>query len=89
MPRWFVELYPLLGDDQAPRLAAVGQRIVACRRWECERPRKAVDVPSVRERLTKLGVEPMSMSPPEFDSYFRADVTDTVKLAQEAGIQKQ
>ena len=61
-------------------LAAVG---------ECERPRKAVDVPSVRERLTKLGVEPMSMSPPEFDSYFRADVADTVKLAQEAGIQNQ
>ena len=51
--------------------------------------RKAVDVPSVRERLTKLGVEPMSMSPQEFDSYFKADVADTVKLAQEAGIQKQ
>ena len=43
----------------------------------------------MKERLAKLGVEPLFMSPPEFDRYFREDVASTVKLAERAGIQKE
>ena len=50
---------------------------------------KAVQVSSVQERLAKLGVEPLTMTPAEFDRYFREDVASTVKLAEAAGIQKQ
>ena len=51
-----------------------------------EETRKALDVPSVKERLAKVGVEPMPMSMAEFDAYFRQDVASTVKLAHDAGI---
>jgi tripartite-type tricarboxylate transporter receptor subunit TctC len=47
---------------------------------------KALAVPGVQERLLKLGVDPMSMSTAEFDTYFRDDVRDTVKLVRDAGI---
>jgi tripartite-type tricarboxylate transporter receptor subunit TctC len=50
---------------------------------------KALREPSVKERLAKLGVEPMFMSPQEFDRHFRNDVAETVKLAERAGIEKQ
>ena len=50
---------------------------------------KAVALPEVKERLAKMGIEPLVMSQPEFDKYFRADVADTEKLAKTAGIQKQ
>jgi tripartite-type tricarboxylate transporter receptor subunit TctC len=50
---------------------------------------KAMQDPSVLERLAKLGIEPLTMSQAEFDRYFRADVLDTEKLAQQAGIEKQ
>ncbi len=50
---------------------------------------KALQVPSVVERLAKLGVEPLFQSPEEFDKYFKADVLDTVKLAEQAGIERQ
>ena len=43
----------------------------------------------MKERLAKLGVETLAMSPQEFDRYFRDDVADTVKLAQQVGIEKQ
>ena len=48
--------------------------------------RKALEVPSVKERLSKVGVEPMPMTTAEFDAYFREDVASTVKLAHDAGI---
>jgi tripartite-type tricarboxylate transporter receptor subunit TctC len=48
--------------------------------------RKALDVPSVQERLMKLGVDPMPMGTAEFDAYFRDDVRSTVKLVRDAGI---
>jgi tripartite-type tricarboxylate transporter receptor subunit TctC len=51
-----------------------------------EETRKALGVPSVKERLAKVGVEPMPMSMAEFDAYFRQDVASTVKLAHDAGI---
>jgi tripartite-type tricarboxylate transporter receptor subunit TctC len=50
---------------------------------------KAMRVPAVLERLAKLGVEPLIMSPAEFERYFRDDVASTVKLAEAAGLQKQ
>ena len=50
---------------------------------------KAIADPVVKERLAKVGVEPLVMSQPEFQKYFEADVKDTDKLAKEAGIEKQ
>jgi tripartite-type tricarboxylate transporter receptor subunit TctC len=50
---------------------------------------KAVTDPTVKERLDKVGVQPLLMTQPEFQKYFEADVKDTEKLAQAAGIQKQ
>jgi tripartite-type tricarboxylate transporter receptor subunit TctC len=50
---------------------------------------KAIADASVKERLAKLGIEPLVMSQPEFERYFKADVLDTDKLAKEAGIEKQ
>ena len=50
---------------------------------------KAIADPGVKERLAKLGIEPLPMSQPEFERYFKADVLDTEKLAKEAGIEKQ
>jgi tripartite-type tricarboxylate transporter receptor subunit TctC len=50
---------------------------------------KALRDPSVQERLAKIGVEPLFMTPAEFDRYFKKDVADTEKLAQQAGIEKQ
>ncbi|HWF96699.1 MAG TPA: hypothetical protein VG291_17225 [Xanthobacteraceae bacterium] len=43
-------------------------------------------LPSVQERLLKLGVDPMPMGTAEFDTYFRDDVRSTVKLVRDAGI---
>jgi tripartite-type tricarboxylate transporter receptor subunit TctC len=50
---------------------------------------KALQVPAVRERLAKLGAEPMPMSQPEFDKYFRDDVAANVKLVKDASIPQQ
>jgi tripartite-type tricarboxylate transporter receptor subunit TctC len=50
---------------------------------------KALREPSVKERLAKIGVEPLFMTPAEFDRYFKKDVADTEKLAKQAGIEKQ
>jgi tripartite-type tricarboxylate transporter receptor subunit TctC len=49
---------------------------------------KAMAVPSVQEKLEKTGVEPMKMTSEEFGKFFRADVTATAKLAEQAGIPK-
>jgi tripartite-type tricarboxylate transporter receptor subunit TctC len=50
---------------------------------------KAIADPGVKERLAKLAIEPLSMSQPEFQKYFEADVRDTDALAKAAGIEKQ
>ena len=50
---------------------------------------KAVSEMTVKERLDKVGVQPLVMTQPEFQKYFEADVKDTEKLAQAAGIEKQ
>lgn len=46
---------------------------------------KALAVAAVQERLAKVGQEPLSMSPAEFETYFHADVRDTAKLMAAAG----
>ena len=48
---------------------------------------KALEVPSVRERLAKMATQPMPMSPEQFAKYFQDDVASTLKLAKEAGMQ--
>lgn len=50
---------------------------------------KAIADPTVKDRLDKVGVQPLVMSQPEFEKYFKADVMDTDKLAKAAGIEKQ
>ncbi len=47
---------------------------------------KALAVASVQERLSKIGQEPLVMSPAEFEAYFHADVRDTAKLMASAGV---
>ena len=48
--------------------------------------KKALDLPSVQERLSKLGVQPLPMTSEQFEKFFRDDVAVTVKLAKEVGI---
>ena len=47
---------------------------------------KALSLPDVQERLSKLGVQPMPMSSEEFDKFFRDDVASTIKLAKDIGL---
>jgi tripartite-type tricarboxylate transporter receptor subunit TctC len=51
--------------------------------------KKAVADPGVKERLAKLGIEPLVMTQPEFQKYFEADVRETDALAKAAGIERQ
>ena len=50
---------------------------------------KAIADATVKERLAKMGIDPLVMSQPEFERYFEADVLDTEKLAKQAGIERQ
>ncbi len=50
---------------------------------------KAIADPGVKDRLAKLAIQPLPMTQPEFDAYFKADVRDTDTLAKAAGIEKQ
>jgi tripartite-type tricarboxylate transporter receptor subunit TctC len=50
---------------------------------------KALQLSAVRERLAKLGVEPMPMSIEQFDKYFRDDVAANVQLVKAANIPTQ
>ena len=47
---------------------------------------KALAVPAVQERLTKLGVQPMPMSVDQFDKFFRDEIATTVKLAKDINL---
>ncbi len=49
----------------------------------------ALAVPSVRERLLKIGMEPMPMTAAEFETFFREDVAANLALVQAAKIPKQ
>jgi tripartite-type tricarboxylate transporter receptor subunit TctC len=47
---------------------------------------KALNLPAIEERLSKLGVQPQPMSVEQFDEFFRDDLAATVKLARQARI---
>ena len=46
---------------------------------------KALAVASVQSRLAKIGQEPLSMTPAQFEKYFHADVRNTAKLMAAVG----
>jgi tripartite-type tricarboxylate transporter receptor subunit TctC len=48
---------------------------------------QALKLPAMKERLAKLGVEPMLMSVEEFGKFFKEDMAATTELAKEANIQ--
>lgn len=50
---------------------------------------RALASPDVRERLAKLGNDPMSMTPAEFTQYVRKEVEDTARVVKAAGIKPQ
>ena len=50
---------------------------------------KALQMPSVRQRLAAMGVEPMPMSQEQFERYFRDDVDASVRLVKAANIHAQ
>ena len=50
---------------------------------------KVLDTPKVRERLTALGVDPMIMSPAEFDAYVRKDIVASAALVKSADIKPE
>jgi len=50
---------------------------------------KAIADPGVKDKLDKVGAQPLVMSQPDFQKYFVADVKATEELAKKAGIEKQ
>jgi tripartite-type tricarboxylate transporter receptor subunit TctC len=48
---------------------------------------KALDTPAVQEKLRKLGVQPMPMTPAEFGKFFADDVAAMIKLGKAANIE--
>ena len=50
---------------------------------------KAIADPGVKDKLDKVGAQPLVMSQPDFQKYFDADVKATEELAKKAGIEKQ
>jgi tripartite-type tricarboxylate transporter receptor subunit TctC len=66
----------LLAPAQTPRLivAQLNQAID-----------KIMQLPDVRERMTRLGAEPMVMSPAEFDAYLRSEYATLGKIMRDAG----
>ena len=47
---------------------------------------KALALPAVQEKLATQGVEPMSLSPPEFDAMIASEIASNVTLAKAAGL---
>jgi tripartite-type tricarboxylate transporter receptor subunit TctC len=47
---------------------------------------KALRTPAVREKLAKLGVEDMIMTPEKFDAYVKEQVVINAEIAKGAGI---
>ena len=46
----------------------------------------ALQLPEVRERLSRLGAEPMTMTLGEFDAYVRDELRTNAALVKAAGI---
>ena len=47
---------------------------------------KALQAPEVKERLAKLGAEPLPMSPEQFDAYIREELAANARIVKAAGI---
>lgn len=47
---------------------------------------KALADPEVKERFTKLGADPWTMQPAEFDAYIRTEIEANAKLVKAAGL---
>ncbi len=47
---------------------------------------KALQVPALRERLAKLGVQPMAMNAGAFDKFVKEELTINAELAKAAGL---
>ena len=54
-----------------------------------EETRKALQTPEVRDRLTKLGAEPMDMSREQFQAYMKKELENNAKLVKAAKIQPE
>jgi tripartite-type tricarboxylate transporter receptor subunit TctC len=50
---------------------------------------KVLGEPEVKERLAKLGADPMPMSMAEFEAFMRSEVDDAIRIAKAAGIKPQ
>jgi tripartite-type tricarboxylate transporter receptor subunit TctC len=50
---------------------------------------KALATPEVRERLSKLGAEPLPMSPEAFNAYIQAEMEIAARIAKAANLQAQ
>jgi tripartite-type tricarboxylate transporter receptor subunit TctC len=48
---------------------------------------KALNEPALKDALTKLGAEPMEMTPAQFDAFVRAEIASNAALVKAAGIQ--
>jgi tripartite-type tricarboxylate transporter receptor subunit TctC len=49
----------------------------------------ALNTPSVKERLTKLGAAPIGSTPPQFDARIRADYRKWGPIIEAAGIRAE
>ena len=50
---------------------------------------KAMQVPALQEKLAKLGVEPMTMTPEQFSAYVKSEIAANAALVKAAGITAQ
>ena len=50
---------------------------------------KAMQVPALQEKLAKLGVEPMTMTPEQFTAYVKSEIAANAALVKAAGITAQ
>jgi tripartite-type tricarboxylate transporter receptor subunit TctC len=48
---------------------------------------KALQMPDTKERMTKLGADPMPMTPKEFDAYIKKELGANAALVKAAGVQ--
>jgi len=48
---------------------------------------KALQSPDLKERMAKIGAEPMLMTPQEFDAYIKKEIGTNAAVVKAAGIQ--
>ena len=50
---------------------------------------KALEAPKVRERFAQMGLDPMVMTPKEFDAYVRQEIALNAALVKRIGIKPE